>query len=145
MSGIDQIGTEQEDEIALYCGRQSCGKVIVQAIGRGRRKEFCSETCRRAADREYKRARSHAELFDEQLRRARYQVASYGRKADPGVLTPEESRQAHENARVALVRASTVLELGAGPERVLEELAALVAATRPLLDQGASWQGAQTA
>lgn len=121
------------DEVALYCGRLSCRKVIVQTVGRGRRKEFCSETCRRAADRDYKRARAHAVLFAEQLRHTRHEVAAYGRRAEEGTLTPEESMAIHADARVALERAATVLDLGAPPDRVMSELAALVEAVRPLV------------
>lgn len=144
MSG-GTIEDDHEDQVALYCGRQSCGKVIVQTIGRGRRKEFCSETCRRGADRDYKRAKSHAELFDEQLRKARHQVASYGRKPDQGILTPEEATQLQQEARVALVRAETVLELGSDPDRVLLELKALVKAAGPVLQSPHASPLAQTA
>lgn len=144
MGGTPMDG-EQEPQIALYCGLQSCAKPIVQTLGRGRRKEFCSETCRRAADRDYKRAKSHADLFEEQLRKARHQVASYGRKSDEGRLTPEEIAQQLAEARVALARATVVVELGASPERVLAELQALVTATRPVLERDLPDPLAQTA
>ncbi|MFV0253275.1 MAG: hypothetical protein ACK5H2_08050 [Beutenbergiaceae bacterium] len=134
-----------EGEVALYCGRLSCRKVIVQTVGRGRRKEFCSETCRRGADREYKRARAHAELFETQLRNTRHEVAAYGRKAEEGVLSPEESARLRADARVAFARASTVAELGGPPERMAAELAALVDAVRPLLESDRSWLDARSA
>lgn len=121
-------------EIASYCGRLTCGKAFIQSAGRGRPKEFCSETCRRGADRDYKRARGRANLLDEQLRRTRHEVAAYGRKPEEGQLTPAERMQAEIEAQAALIRATTVLELGATSERVLTELQALVAAVRPVLD-----------
>ena len=126
--------TETTDEVALYCGRLSCKKVIVQTIGRGRRKEFCSDTCRRAADRDYKRAKAHVALFEEQLRTTQHEVAAYGRKPEEGTLTPEEWTAIYAEARVALERSATVLELGASPERVASELEALVHAVRPLVE-----------
>ncbi len=131
--------TEVLDEVALYCGRLSCRKVIVQTVGRGRRKEFCSETCRRAADRDYKRAKAHVTVCEEQLRNTRHEVAAYGRRAEEGALTPEESMAIHAGARVALERAATGLDLGAQPERIASELAALVAAVRPLVASHETW------
>lgn len=122
-------------QIARYCGRLSCRKPIVQDIGPGRRKEFCSETCRRGADREYKRARAHVELFEEELRRSQHEVATYGRRADEGVLTDDEVQRLHANARVALARASAVAEFAkVEPDRVRAELNALIEAVTPLLD-----------
>ena len=122
-----------EDQIGLNCGFLSCGQVVVQPLSRGRRKEFCSETCRRAADRDYKRARSRVDVLDEQLRKSQHHAAAYGRKADAGVLTLEQIARIESDARVALARAEVALELGASPERAAAELVALVAAVQPLL------------
>lgn len=137
--------TDVEDEIGLNCGRLSCGKVIVQPLGRGRRKEYCSDTCRRAADRDYKRAKSRVEVLDEQLRKTRYHVAAYGRKAEEGIRTPEQLLKVQADARVAFTRAATVVELGASIERAQSELKALVEALRPLLEAGPAWFESQSA
>ncbi len=125
------------DEVAVYCGRLSCKKVIVQTVGRGRRKEFCSDTCRRAADTDYKRAKAHVALFEEQLRNTCHEVAACGRKSKEGTLAPEELTTIHGEARVALERSAP--ELGVPPERVKSELAALVQAVRPLMESGPTW------
>lgn len=122
-------------QIAIYCGRLSCRKPIVQEIGPGRRKEFCSETCRRGADKEYKRAKAHVELFEDQLRRSQHEVATYGRRADAGVLTDDVVQRLHADARVALARAAAVAEFAREhPVKVLAELDALIEAVTPLLD-----------
>lgn len=126
-----------EVDIASYCGRLTCGKAFIQAAGRGRPKEFCSETCRRAADRDYKRARGRVGILDEQLRWTQHEVAAYGRRAEEGRLTPEQLSRLEMQAQVALTRATTVVELGASPDRTLEELEALIAAVRPVLNIGA--------
>lgn len=143
-SQTDQA-SDLEDQIARYCGLLSCGKVLVQSLGRGRRKEFCSETCRRAADRDYKRAMARTELFEEQLRKAKHHAAAYGRKAEPGVLTPEVMTRLQGNVREAFARASTVVELGTSPERAAEELERLVTALRPLLETQHDWIATRSA
>lgn len=140
-----QESTEDLGEVALYCGRLSCRKVIVQTVGRGRRKEFCSDTCRRAADRDYKRAKAHVTLFEEQLRNTLHEVAAYGRKAEEGVLTPRELMSIHGEARAALERAATVVDLGAPPDRVASELDALVRAVRPLVASHETWVSSRSA
>lgn len=140
-----EAGLDSDDQIALYCGRLTCGKVVVQSIGRGRRREFCSETCRRAADRDYKRARAHVDLFEEQLRKSQHEVAAYGRKSEEDMLTSEDLRRLQTEARVAFARAATVVELGSSPERAMAELETLVAAVRPLLGQSDAWVSSRSA
>lgn len=125
---------EVDDHIAIYCGWLACGKLIAQTPGRGRRKEFCSDICRRAADRDYKRVKVRVEVFEEQLRRSQHHVAAYGRKAEEGSLTPEGWAAIEGAARIAFARAEAVVELGAAPERIAHELEALVGALKPLLD-----------
>jgi hypothetical protein len=128
VDGDDSIG-----RIAVPCGRLSCKEPVIQELGRGRRKEYCSETCRRAADRDYKRAKSHVEVYADYLQRSQHEVAAYGRKAEAGALTPEQLSDLETTARVAFARAEALTEVGVAAENAAAELAALVAALRPLL------------
>ncbi|WP_147375416.1 hypothetical protein [Jiangella rhizosphaerae] len=111
-----QIESDTDFLIAEYCGRLSCHRPIVQPAGRGRRREFCSETCRRGTDREYERAKAWVEHFEQYLRRTRHEVAAYGRKAevDGGFRTPEEEAQVLGAARAAISRAEGVIDLADG-------------------------------
>ena len=120
-------------QIAVPCGRLSCKKPVVQELGPGRRKEYCSDTCRRGADREYKRARAHVDTFEEYLRRSQHEVASYGRKAEAEALSPEQLVSFETTARVAFARAETLVEIGVPTDLAVVELAALVQALRPLM------------
>lgn len=120
-------------DIALPCGRRTCRKPVHQELGRGRRKEYCSDTCRRGADREYKQAKAFVERFEEQLRRSQHDVASYGRRPDESVLITEQVARLEAEARVAFARASTWVEAGVAPDRAVTELAALVQALEPIL------------
>lgn len=137
--GDSNIEPDSGFEIVEYCGRLSCRKPIVQTAGRGRRREFCSETCRRGADRDYKRAKAHVETLERNLRSFRHEVAAYGRKAesDSGFRTPEEEAQIQSAALAAISRAEAVLEFAAGDadHRFREELRRLVDAVSPALGQ----------
>lgn len=125
---------ESIDRIAVPCGRLSCRQPVIREVGPGRRKEFCSETCRRGADREYKRAKAFVDTFEEYLRRSQHEVAAYGRKAEEGALSPDQLAGLETNARVAFARADALV--GAGVPTGASELAALVDALRPLLNGG---------
>jgi len=124
---------ESIGRIAVPCGRLSCKEPVIQELGRGRRKEYCSDTCRRAADRDYKRAKGHVEVYADYLQRSQHEVAAYGRKAEAGVLTPEQLGKVETDARAAFARAEALVEVGVVAERAADELAALVAALAPLL------------
>jgi hypothetical protein len=125
--------TQSIGQIAPPCGRLSCKKPVVQELGPGRRKEYCSDTCRRGADREYKRAKAHVDTFEEYLRRSRHEVASYGRKAEADTLSPEQLASLENAARVAFARAEALVEVGVPTDLAVAELAALVQALRPLM------------
>ena len=131
---MNESAAEDVVQVATYCGRLTCGQAFVQSVGRGRPKEFCSDTCRRAADRDYKRAKGRAGILNEQLRRTQHEVAAYGRRSEEGQLSPEDRLRVEARAQTALAQAATVLELGASPDRILAELKALVAAVRPVLE-----------
>ena len=132
---------EGDFEVVEYCGWLSCRKPIVQTAGRGRRREYCSEACRRGADRDYKRAKSLVETFERNLRSFRHEVAAYGRRPDEDgdSPTPEEERRQQSDALVAITRAQTILEFSADAagDRYLLELKNLVDAVAPVLASSA--------
>lgn len=128
-------------QIAVPCGRLSCKKPVAQELGPGRRKEYCSDTCRRGADRDYKRAKAHVDTFEEYLRRSQHEVASYGRKAEAEMLSPEQLISLETAARVAFARASTLVEVGVPADVAVVELAALVSALHPLMTASVGFTG----
>jgi len=125
---------DSDFEVIEYCGRLSCRKPIVQTAGRGRRREFCSETCRRGADREYKRAKALVESFERNLRNFRHEVAAYGRKGEEDLATPADQELIHRNAVAAISRARAVVEYSVDVEdRYLAELNHLLDAVEPMV------------
>lgn len=123
-----------EIELAGYCGRPSCRKQFQQIQGRGRRREFCSDTCRRGADKDYKRAKAMVEHFEALVTRSKYDLASFGR-GDEEIATPEAQLRTIAAAGAALQRAHAVLEWAqGGDERLLSELRLLVEAVAPAIE-----------
>lgn len=126
---------EDDFEFADYCARPMCRKEFRQAAGRGRRRDYCSETCRRLADRDYKRAKALVEHFEGLSRRSRHDVLAFGRAADDlgdgSVLTDDV---ALERASSGLARAKAVLQFAGGfDERLVAELDALCDAVAPVI------------
>ena len=132
-----QINDDQDDvELFAYCARPLCRKEFHFVLGRGRPRDFCSETCRRQADVDYKRAKAMVEHFDRLARLHRYDVLAFGRSTDG----PEMDEQvAMERARAAVGRADAVVRFAGDADPLLvEELTRLADAIRPLL-QGEAW------
>lgn len=125
-----------EFQLAEYCGRLSCKKLIAQTPGRGRRREYCSETCRRGADREYKRAKALVEHSERILRKTRHEVAAYGRRDSEALPTPEEEVATWASAHSALTRARTLLEYDLSlDDRCRSELTQLVDAVSTIIGE----------
>lgn len=137
---LQQVSTgdsvDVELDLVTYCARPMCRAEFRQNVGRGRRRDYCSETCRRLADRDYKRAKAMVAHFEELAARYRHDVAAFGRAGDelnePGHRSPLDTDRAQ--ARAALARAGAVLEFAADQDdRLLTELRVLHDAVAPVV------------
>lgn len=145
MGGLP-VERDGEFEIADICGNLACRKPIIQVAGRGRPRGFCSDVCRRAADRDYKRAKKLVETFERNLLRTRHEVAAYGRAGDAEdrLLTPEAQAALVANAVAAIARAEGVLAYAepTSSDRFHDELRRLVGPVSALLSARAHQKAA---
>lgn len=124
-----------EEALPAYCARPLCRAEFRRAPGPGRRQEYCSELCRRTAEREYRRATKRLAHFEAQVEQLRIDVAAFGRSVPSdfeteAALTPEMRRAAED----AVVRVDGVLAfLKESEEPLVAELRALHAAVAPVL------------
>lgn len=117
-----------ELELAGYCARPMCRNQFQQATGRGRPRDYCSDTCRRLADRDYKRARAIVAHFESLAERSRHDVAAFGRAQEELEATHPQAMPIDVNPALAaaLARADAVLEFFPDrDDRLLGELRAL--------------------
>jgi hypothetical protein len=137
---VDQVralaGETPEDQFDLpdLCARPKCRQEFRQSIGRGRKKDYCSETCRRLADRDYKRARATVDHFEKLARRSRHDVLAFGRSNDDLDDDSVSEDVAIARAAAALDRTDAVLRFvrDADP-RIVAELEALSSGVRALV------------
>lgn len=126
--------TDDQFDLPDLCARPQCRQEFRQSVGRGRKKDYCSETCRRLADRDYKRAKATVDHFEKLARRSRYDVLAFGRSGDElddGAISEEV---AIAQATSALERAEAVLRfVGDADPRLVGELEALCAGVRGLV------------
>lgn len=136
-SAVPLAGGAGQDQFELpdLCARPQCRAEFRQTVGRGRRKDYCSETCRRLADRDYKRARATVEHFEKLARRSRHDVLAFGRATDDLDDGAVGMSEAIARASSAVERAEAVLRFVSSDadERLVTELGALVAGTRDLV------------
>ncbi|NKY11209.1 hypothetical protein [Cellulomonas hominis] len=127
----DETGTDLVD----YCARPKCRTEFRQSAGRGRRRDYCSETCRRIADKEYKQAKATVEHFERLAERSRHDVRAFGRAADERDSTSDVSADvAVERAKGAIERARAVLRFaGDSGDAYATELRALSESIEPAL------------
>jgi len=122
----------ESQELPDFCSRPRCRREFRQSVGRGRPQDYCSEVCRRAAEKELRQLRSQLQHFERLVEELRINVAAYGRSArgDDAASVPLDARRAAEDA---LTRVSGVLSfVGDSQEPLAGELRALYSAVAPL-------------
>lgn len=134
LSPVDgrQPPDDEANDLFDYCARPSCGTGFLRSPGPGRRQDYCTEACRRAAEKELRDIRRRLAHVEHVLDKLRRQAAAYGRSADDAdVLEPPDvlARRAMD----ALLRAEGALRYAPVADPVTEDLRALAEGVAPLL------------
>ena len=128
------------DESGLidYCSRPSCRAEFRRAPGPGRRQAYCSEICRRTAERELRQARSRLAHFEILVEKLRIDVAAFGRLEGDG--TDDENSgvglDGRRAAQDAVRRAAGALEFANPDEPAVRELRRLYQAVASIILSG---------
>ena len=135
LPGRHLIPTDQSGE-PDYCARPACRRAFTRVIGPGRPQAFCSEVCRRAAEKELRQARSMLAHFEDLAAQLRVDIAAFGRGGLGLASEPTEAASSvtRQTAAAAVHRVSGVLAfLGENDEPLAQELRALHAAVSPVI------------
>ena len=119
-----------------YCWRPRCRQPIHRTAGPGRRKAYCSDICRRTAEKELRQVRARLAHFEELVQKLRIDVAAYG-KPDVGE-TDEASLTlvAYQAAENAVRRVQGALVFASPDDPAVRELKVLCDAVAPVILAG---------
>ena len=133
LTGIS--GEASDDSLVDYCARPACRNEFRRPSGPGRRREYCSETCRRHVQREYRQTSQRLVHFEGVVEQLRADVAAFGRDPEADDRDHEHAvRDLRQVAEEAIARAGGVVDFLADSDDPLAgELRALHAAVAPLL------------
>jgi hypothetical protein len=135
MDSVAPALSELDDDLVDYCARPACRREFRRASGPGRRQAYCSEVCRRAAEREYRRTTQRLAHFEGVVEQLRADVAAFGRSVitddhAPGTISPQTRRMAED----AVLRAGGVVAfLTDSDDALASELKTLYEAVAPVI------------
>jgi len=120
-------------ELPDYCARPMCRSPFTRVVGPGRPQAFCSEVCRRAAEKELRQARSLLAHFEDLTAQLRVDIAAFGRGGlSPGADPVAAEPATWQAAAAAVHRVSGVLAfVGDSDDPLAQELRTLHAAVSP--------------
>lgn len=134
-SGAHSLSPLEPESLIDYCSWPDCRKEFRRTARPGRPQEYCSEICRRAAEKELRRARSRLAHYEGVVEKLRIDVAAFGRPdadQDIGDELPL-SLDARQRAESAVLRASGVLRFANPDDPAVQELQRLFRAVAPIV------------
>lgn len=133
-SGTTLRDTDDPQELVDYCARPKCREEFRRSAGPGRRQAFCSEFCRRSAERELRQARARLQHFEELVVQLRGDVAAFGKSPGSGGPELDDVHLVQRDAEIAMARVAGILAFpGDGSDPVLQELRSFHDAVAPLV------------
>lgn len=106
-----------DDRVVDYCARPNCRREFRRSTGPGRPRDYCSDTCRRSAQKELRIARLRLARFEALVEQFRKDVAAFTADSDDVGANPSDSerlaREAVAQAKGAMPFLSTSDDPGA--------------------------------
>lgn len=123
------------ESLTDYCSRPKCRNEFRRQGGRGRRQEYCSDICRRTAEKELRQTKSRLEHFEALVQKLRDDVVAFGKTEDPDTTSDrrEQALDAWQVAESAVRRADGALAFADPEDLAVQELRRLRDAVSPLI------------
>lgn len=121
------------DDLPDFCSRPACRREFRRVVSPGRRQAYCSDTCRRNAEKELRQARSRLAHFEELVRTLRNDVAGFGKAASGDDVSRQPAGDQLRTAENAVRRAGGALIFADASEPAVQELRRLYEAVVPLI------------
>lgn len=125
--------SDSGDDLVDYCARPACRREFRRAPKPGRRQAYCSEVCRRAAEREYRQTTQRLTHFEGVIEQLRADVAAFGRSVDADEQGSAISAETRRRAEQAVIRTGGVVAfLRDSEDPIAVELRMLYEAIAPI-------------
>ena len=124
------------EDLVDYCSRPRCREEFRRTVAPGRRQEYCSDVCRRTAEKEFRQAKSRLAHFEQLVATFQLDVAAFGRPDDREGGDEDRPLRAHDSqqtAERALHRAGGVLAVADQDDKLVQELRALYVAVSSVI------------
>lgn len=124
----DDLSAADSEDLVHYCARPNCRKEFRRAAGPGRRRAYCTDLCRRLAEKELRQLQARLTRFEVLADQARADIAAHGREDE--TAPPDPIRTAED----ALARVEGALIFAAqSPDPAAQELRRLYEAVAPVI------------
>lgn len=105
-SVASNTGAEDPDSgLVAFCARPMCRDEFRRSAGPGRPQAYCSETCRRSAEKEYRQAVSRLTNYESVVDQLRIDLTAFGKSVDAEMddtaITPDMRRRAEDAVQQA--------------------------------------------
>ncbi|MEJ0073658.1 MAG: hypothetical protein WDN27_06355 [Candidatus Saccharibacteria bacterium] len=122
------------EQLIDYCSRPTCRQPFNRVIAPGRRREYCSPICRRAAEKELRQVQARLAHLESVVEKLRIDVAAFGK--EEGAASPRYIGDGLDaQALSAMNRVAAILEYAPDPDaKYFGELRTLYQAVAPLLE-----------
>lgn len=91
--------TADNQELQDFCGRPACRQPFLKTVGPGRPQSYCSEICRRTAEREFRQAKARLAHYEAVVEGLRMDIAAFNLASEPASTdTASDVRRAAEDA-----------------------------------------------
>jgi hypothetical protein len=124
---------EEAEGLEDLCARPKCRTKFRRTIGPGRKQAYCSEICRRQAERELRQKRAQLAHFEHLVEVLRLDIAAFGRTDFDAVDNEGQPLDVRRAAEDAVRRAAGALAFANPDERAVQELQRLYDAVAPIV------------
>ena len=127
---------EEAESLVDFCARPTCRTEFRRTIGPGRKQAYCSEMCRRQAERELRQKRISLAHFERVVEMLRVDIAAFGKTDFDTADNEGQSLDVRRTAEDAVRRATGALAFANPDEPAVRELQRLYNAVAPLVLPG---------
>lgn len=113
---------EDAEGLVDYCAHPRCRKEFRRSIGPGRRQAYCSDICRRSAERELRQARTRLAHYEHVVETLRVDIAAFGKTDFDAVDNEGQPLDVRRTAEDAVRRAAGALAFANPDEPAVREL-----------------------